>query len=248
MQVDKEDGRTWQTPGKLSFCARILQSGLYSVQGENWRRAGRSTGSPGGNEVLSVNPCLLGFNPRLKQGLKPEQGWRCKAEILLSWLDNGNGCARAVCQVEQKMLHAKTFSDRIKGLLELKCRLLTGKRKKINNKTKKSQACFRLCQSHLLLSLCFLCIHQPHSLLYPRCFSSSPLAWCRSWYLHLAPGTLPSVLPGRPHPPKEARCTVFGGDDPELTVTRPCSCCCERDVAGLGAGDTRLHCRLALPS
>lgn len=74
MQVDKEDGRTWQTPGKLSFCARILQSGLYSVQGENWRRAGRRTGSPGGNEVLSMNPHLLGFNSRLKQGSKPEQG------------------------------------------------------------------------------------------------------------------------------------------------------------------------------
>lgn len=122
---------------KLSFCARVLHSAVYSVRGESWRRADRSTGSPGGVEVPSVNPHLLGFNPRLKQGSKLEQGWRCKAEILLGWLDNGNGCARAVCQVEQYMLHAKTFSGRIKGLLELKRGLLTGKRRKKKRNKKK---------------------------------------------------------------------------------------------------------------
>lgn len=65
--------------------------------------------------------------------------------MLQKHTDSRNGCARAVCQVKQKMLHVKKFSGRMKGLMEFKCRLLAGKKKK--KKNKKSQTCFIFCQT-----------------------------------------------------------------------------------------------------
>lgn len=123
-------------------------------------------GVPGRDKVLSVNHHLLSFNLGLKQGSKLEQGWHCKAEILLRGIDNGNGCARAVCQMKQKMLHVKTFSGRIKGLLELKCRPLTrgeGDGKEVR-KDKKA----KLVSDSVTVSYCF------------RAVPSYPLAWFTS--------------------------------------------------------------------
>lgn len=59
---------------------------------------------------------------------------------------------------------------------------------------------FQTLPKSLFIFLLFLCIHQPDSLLYPRCVSVSPLATgislnLVSFLVPLAPGTFLSILP-----------------------------------------------------
>lgn len=102
------------TRGSLSCCP----VGSWHCCGYRWEKWSPITGH-----------CLSSVLLRLIRA----QNWRkadTKAEMLQKHTDSRNGCARAVCQVKQKMLHVKKFSGRMKGLMEFKCRLLEGKKKK----------------------------------------------------------------------------------------------------------------------
>lgn len=104
----------------------------------------------------------------------------------------------------------------------------------------KKPSLFQTLAKSLTVFLAFLCIHQPDSLLYAGCSSSSPLApgislVLVSFLVPLAPGTFLSILPGISILKMKPDTLHLVGKNLELTVTHPC-----RLQRGMGC--SRIRC------
>lgn len=127
MQVDKENGRTWQTWGKLSFCIGVLWSGsqafvLFKERAEEglvqvWVSVGEMRLC---QWITIFSASTWGISRALNLSKADIVKQKYSQVVLTMGMAVLGLCARW-----NRRCLVKTFSGRIKSLLELKCRLLT---------------------------------------------------------------------------------------------------------------------------